>query len=195
MVNFTISNGSYFPLSEDEYQEFKKEFQNEKDTRTYLKRKYGLNSVQYRKVYARLREEGVILETTPKYYSKNADAKSNPYIVSKKVHNRTVHFGCYGSEEEAIRIVEQLEEHNWNKDELPAILEELGIEKKEPKYYSYDKKGKNFRVLKSINKKQMNFGAYDTEEEAKLIVEELKKVNWDIRQLHEVKNKVKELMI
>ena len=47
------------------------------------------------------------------------------------------------------------------------------------KYYHYDKVKKKYRVRKVKNGKYMSFGFYDTEEEAKQRVEELKKINWN----------------
>lgn len=52
------------------------------------------------------------------------------------------------------------------------------------KYYHFDKKMQKYRVHKVKNGKYMSFGFYDTEEEAKCKVEELKKVNWDINKIH-----------
>lgn len=46
------------------------------------------------------------------------------------------------------------------------------------KYYHFDKQRGKYRVHKVKNGKYMSFGFYDTEEEAKQRVEELKKVNW-----------------
>lgn len=47
------------------------------------------------------------------------------------------------------------------------------------KYYHYDKDMNKYRVRKVKNGKYMSFGFYDTEEEAKQVVEKLKKVDWD----------------
>ena len=51
------------------------------------------------------------------------------------------------------------------------------------KHYHFDKNMQKFRVRKVKNGKYMSFGFYDTEEEAKQVVEELKKVDWDKRRL------------
>lgn len=41
-MNFTISEGDYFPLSEEEYQMFKKEYAACDEALTELRRRYGL---------------------------------------------------------------------------------------------------------------------------------------------------------
>ena len=46
------------------------------------------------------------------------------------------------------------------------------------KYYHFDKQRGKYRVRRVINGKFLSFGFYDTENEAKQRVEELKKNNW-----------------
>ena len=50
---------------------------------------------------------------------------------------------------------------------------------KKVKHYHYDKARKKFRVRKVINGESVCFGYYETEDEAKHMVEKLKKVKWD----------------
>jgi len=47
------------------------------------------------------------------------------------------------------------------------------------KHYHFDKSMGKFRVRKVKNGKYMSFGFYDTEREAKQVVERLKEVDWD----------------
>lgn len=58
------------------------------------------------------------------------------------------------------------------------------------KYYYKEKDTGNFVVMKTIDKKQRTFGKYNTEWKAMMIVEELKKVDWDRSQLNEIKRRV-----
>ena len=63
-----------------------------------------------------------------------------------------------------------------------------------PKYYNYNPKC-GYSVYSPINitGKQKSFGTYETEEEAKFIVEELKKVNWNSKCLRNIRLKAMEL--
>ena len=66
--------------------------------------------------------------------------------------------------------------------------------RKKPKYYNYNIKGGYYAVYSPlINGKQNNFGIYNTEEEAKFVVEELKKVNWNRKCLKNIRLKAMEL--
>lgn len=47
------------------------------------------------------------------------------------------------------------------------------------KFYHFDKQRGKYRVHKVKKGVYMSFGFYETEEEAKIVVEELKKVGWD----------------
>lgn len=57
------------------------------------------------------------------------------------------------------------------------------------KYYTKEKHD-NFKVQKSVNGKQEMFGKYNSEWKAMMIVEELKKVDWDKSQLTEIQRRV-----
>lgn len=63
----------------------------------------------------------------------------------------------------------------------------MGKRYKMPKYYSYDNIWKRYRVAKTINGKRLSFGTYATEEEAQLVVEELKKHDWDREKLQSIR--------
>lgn len=71
--------------------------------------------------------------------------------------------------------------------------------KKPPKYYSYDKNAKKYAVKKSVYNRDTGrvgyvyYGLYSSEDVAKLIVEELKKVDWDKSKLEDIKLSVGEL--
>lgn len=56
------------------------------------------------------------------------------------------------------------------------------------KYYTYDKIWKRYRVAKTFHGKKISYGTYTTEEEAQLVVEELKKVDWDRNQLPRIRD-------
>lgn len=60
------------------------------------------------------------------------------------------------------------------------------------KYYSKHPYDGKFEVAKHIHGKCRYCGRYETEEEAKAIVEEMKKVGWDMSQLDKIKSKILE---
>lgn len=80
-----------------------------------------------------------------------------------------------------------------------AILNSSGRKKAEPvlpKNYSFDKGSGKYLVKKRIYDEGKGcmvsgyFGLYDNEEEAQLMVEELKKVGWNKDRLDEIKKRV-----
>lgn len=56
--------------------------------------------------------------------------------------------------------------------------------------YSYNTHSGKWIVRKGINYQTVHYGCYDTEEIAKEIVNELKKVDWDKNRLSEIEEKV-----
>ncbi len=58
------------------------------------------------------------------------------------------------------------------------------------KNYYYDRIWKRYRVTKTVKGRKMSYGTYATEEEAQLVVEELKKVDWDRNQLPNIRDKL-----
>lgn len=52
------------------------------------------------------------------------------------------------------------------------------IDRENPKHYHYSKRSKSYIVMKRINGKTVHFGSFKNEDEAKALVEELKKNNW-----------------
>lgn len=67
-------------------------------------------------------------------------------------------------------------------------------EKHQPKYYYYDRLHNKYVIVKRyyVNKEHIviYYGRYDKEETAQMIVEELKKVDWDKKQLNDIKKRL-----
>lgn len=79
--------------------------------------------------------------------------------------------------------------HNMRKS-VSRIIKETGFRRtsttnRPVKYYVKTRGGK-YTVIRKRNNKRTHFGTYDTEEEARKVVDELKKVNWDKNQLKEI---------
>jgi len=68
----------------------------------------------------------------PKYYYFH----KNRFIVRKVINHRHVYFGAFGNEETAKKVVEKLEEHDWDKTKKPLIYEELGIHRENKMWVS-----------------------------------------------------------
>ena len=72
------------------------------------------------------------------------------------------------------------------------------LKKKEgvsPKYYSFSRNANKFIIKKWLRKggvrKEYYYGIYGNEDAVKMVVAELKKVDWDISKLDEIQDKVK----
>lgn len=59
------------------------------------------------------------------------------------------------------------------------------------KHYRYRESKKRWVVSKTINGKTVYFGSFKTENGAKRMVEELKKINWDVSKKYEIREKVR----
>jgi hypothetical protein len=122
----------------------------------------------------------------PRFHIKNYcyNKKTGDYIVTKKINGKVKRFGHYDTEEEAKMMVEELREVDWDINKLNFITrKKIMPDKPEPKYYIYNKEDGTYTVQKNIKGKNIYFGRYETEDEAKMIVEELKKVNWNKNRL------------
>ena len=107
----------------------------------------------------------------PKYYSRRPNGS---FQILKQIDGERFYFGTYKTEEEAQRRVEFLKEHNWDTQNYPRHVF---------KYYYTSPNGK-YVVYKRINGRNYDFGRYDTEQEAKDMVDFLKRHDWDLRYAH-----------
>lgn len=70
-------------------------------------------------------------------------------------------------------------------------------EKSPPKYYSYNRNAQKFVVKKWVRddatgvRREYYYGAYKDEGAVQRVVEELKKVGWDINRLEDIKSKLR----
>ena len=111
-----------------------------------------------------------------KYYYKT---RNGNYSVSKVINGIRCYFGTYPDEETAQLVVDELKKHNWIISDCSLDIISLQKNSPEPKYYTYNKTHKRYQVHKWIKGHVKSFGYYDTEDEAKQIVELLKQNNWD----------------
>ena len=111
-----------------------------------------------------------------KYYHKT---RNGNYSVSKVINGIQCYFGTYPDEETTQLVVDELKKHNWIISDCSLDIISLQKNSPEPKYYTYNKTHKRYQVHKWIKGHVKSFGYYDTEDEAKQIVELLKQNNWD----------------
>ena len=107
----------------------------------------------------------------PKYYCKRPNGS---FQIQKQIDGERFYFGTCKTEEEAQWRVEFLKEHNWDTQNYPRHVF---------KYYYNSPNGK-YVVYKRINGRNYVFGSYDTEQEAKDMVDFLKRHDWDLRYAH-----------
>lgn len=112
-----------------------------------------------------------------KYYC--FEKRSQKYKVSFEIDLQKLYFGEFKTEQEAIDLVNYLKELTDDKklDYHKNVYQinkrgRLGSLNKNSKGYSYSKKLKKWRVRFRLNKKDLHFGWFETEEEAKKIANE-----------------------
>ena len=66
--------------------------------------------------------------SNPKNY--NYDRIWKRYRVTKTFEGKKISYGTYATEEEAQKVVSELRKTDWNKKQLPLILEKLGLKPK-----------------------------------------------------------------
>lgn len=110
-----------------------------------------------------------------KHHHKHYYKRNNKYVISKLINGKQQTYGTYDTESEAKAMVKILWKYDWDKDKLPDKYKEMICRK--PRYYTYTK-GKY-----QVSRQNKGYGAYETEQEAQAIVEELKKADWNIELL------------
>lgn len=103
--------------------------------------------------------------------------RDNVYTICKSINGKNKFFGEYPTLIIALMVKDYLESKNW------GIKPEEKSLNTNAKYYTYSKDKKLYEVRKFINGQFYSFGYYKTEEEAKFIVEGLKKANWNVDNL------------
>lgn len=116
------------------------------------------------------------LKPAHNYYHKH----HNKFVINKFIDGKMKFFGSVDSEETAQSIVYILFNNNWDVNSLPLKLQEE-LKPRTAKNYIYNK-GK-YSITHTVDGKPIFYGNVDSEDEAKEIVCELKKVNWNVDHL------------
>ena len=159
------------------YEEFVNSYNNPEITGEDIKRLNGLNSRQYSNLRQKALDNGDI--TTPrhmnttgaKFYTKN---KKGEFIVKKQFGHKTVLVGRFADEPTAQMIVSLCKEVNWDLTQISHIIEEHKIKPK-----NYTCANGSYVVEKKIDGKRVIFCRFKSESQAKYMVKQLRKNNWD----------------
>ena len=159
------------------YEEFVNSYNNPEITGEDIKRLNGLNSRQYSNLRQKALDNGDI--TTPrhmnaagaKFYTKN---KNGEFIVKKQFGHKTVLVGRFADEQTAKMIVSLCKEVNWDLTQISHIIEEYKIKPK-----NYTCANGRYVVEKKIDGKRVIFCRFKSESQAKYMVKQLRKNNWD----------------
>lgn len=114
----------------------------------------------------------------PKYYT--YDNREDLWFIQKCIDGRIQKLARVRTEEDAQKVVEELEKVEWDRQRLPPETRELILNKfrDETPYYTLTPAGK-YQVQKRVRGVQTHFGNYETEEEAIAIVNKLKMCRWE----------------
>lgn len=106
----------------------------------------------------------------------------NYYRISKSVNGELKNFGHYNSLDEAISVRNELIKNNWN----DSFLGLKRIVRSSDSYNKHiNKSSRGFDVVNRINGELINFGSFETLEEAISYRDELEENNWRIDSLIE----------
>ena len=159
------------------YEEFVNSYNNPEITGEDIKRLNGLNSRQYSNLRRKALDNGDISTprhmnaTGAKFYTKN---KNGEFIVKKQFGRKTILVGRFADEKTAQMIVSLCKEVNLDLTQISHIIEENKIKPK-----NYTCANGSYVVEKKINGKRVIFCRFKQESEAKFMVQQLRKNNWD----------------
>ncbi len=159
------------------YEDFVNDYNNPEITGEDVRRYNKLNPKQYSNLRAEALKNGDIssprhMNTTgAKFYTKN---KKGEFIVKKQFSSKTIIVGRFADEKTAKMIVEICKTVNWDLDRIQNIINEHKIQPK-----NYTVVNGYYIVEKRINGERIIFCRFKQESQAKQMVTELRKYNWD----------------
>ena len=175
------------------YEEFVNSYNNPEITGEDIKRLNGLNSRQYSNLRRQALDNGDI--TVPrhmnaagaKFYTKT---KNGDYIVKKQFGHKTVLVGRFRDEATAKMIVSLCKEVKWDLAQISHIIEEHKIQPK-----NYTRVNGCYVVEKKIDGERVIFCRFKREGEAKYMVQQLRKNNWDPAKVEGILCEMRELVL
>ena len=177
----------------DVYEEFVNSYNNPEITGEDIKRLNGLNSKQYSNLRQKAIENGDI--TTPrhmnttgaKFYTKN---KNGEFIVKKQFGHKTILVGRFPDEKTARMIVSLCKTVNWDLTQISHIIEENKIQPK-----NYSRVNGHYIVEKKIDGERIIFCRFKQESQAKYMVQQLRKNNWDPTKVEGILCEMQEMVL
>ena len=67
----------------------------------------------------------IVEHNNPKYYHE----KNGAWIVKRTINHKYLYVGSFANEETAKRVVQKMEEVDWDKSMIPSVFSSLGIHK------------------------------------------------------------------
>lgn len=98
---------------------------------TEVSEKYNLSFKELFDISLKLNNKNNIKINEDTYISKT---KSKKWAIRKSIKGKMCYYGTYKFKKEASLVVKELIKVDWDIEELPVILERLGIERCERKY-------------------------------------------------------------
>lgn len=127
----TIIEGEYF--TEEQYKKVKADYINDKLSTAQIKEKYNLTTKFFGNLVHQINEETGFSrgELKPKKQRKHKfyyyDRIHKGFRVQKTVGGEQRYYGIYRNKETTEKIVEELKKVDWDKSQLEAIKEKVGV--------------------------------------------------------------------
>ena len=132
-MNFNVD----VEFTEEEQRQIRKKYAETNITRAemfqYCNEKYGLSFNQFNKLLKGIDKRSRILATNIDKDNRFGKDKSMRYIykrndryqIARTIKGQALYFGSYSNKTIAKLVRDKLDEHNWNKNKLPEIVEAI----------------------------------------------------------------------
>ena len=170
------------------YEDFIEDYNNPNITAHDVRRINNLNSKQYSNLRNRAISNGDIPlvrhmnQSTAKFYYPRKDGG---FDVKKTINGKKLYIGRFPDEDTAKRVVAECIHYNWSVNKIKPLIDDLRVK---PKNYSLI--NGYFIIQKSINGRNTVFATIHNsrvdEETVKCIVDEFRRVEWNINYKDEV---------
>lgn len=148
-------------------------YNNPEITAHQLKQKLGLNNNNYRKLKEKTGLTGRRNIIKGKHYTKTQNGR---IAINKRINGKKEYLGMYKNKEEAKKVIEVCEKHNWDINH-PEVQETIKKHRKQTKHYS--KINGRYYVYKNINGKRIYYDHFKTKQDAEDCVRLLEKLEWN----------------
>lgn len=153
--------------------EFIELYNNPKYTADEIKQKLGLNNNNYKKLK---QEAGIHTRRNVIKGKYSTKMKTGNISINKRIKGNRIYLGVYKTQEEANKVINTCEKHNWNIEnaEVQDTIQKYRIRNK-----NYVKVHDRYYVYKNINGKRITFDSFKFKEDAEDCVKLLEKLDWN----------------